>query len=61
MKFFLGTKAFNQFILSASIDQKIIFSSWKFDLNSKTIKVLPLVSYFTTVADIHGLLAQQSG
>ncbi|XP_029345448.1 uncharacterized WD repeat-containing protein C1306.02 [Acyrthosiphon pisum] len=56
-----GIKVYNQFVVTASVDQKIIFSSWSFDLNSKTVQVLPFASYFTTVADIHGLIAHKQG
>lgn len=59
--FFLGIKLFKNLVISASVDQKICFCSWSFDLNCRTIKVLPLTSYFTTVADIHGLIAQKVG
>ncbi|XP_025209201.1 WD repeat-containing protein 6-like isoform X2 [Melanaphis sacchari] len=54
-----GVKVYNQFVITTSVDQKIIFSSWSCDLNSKTIRVSPLASYFTTVADIHGLIAHK--
>lgn len=59
LKYLLGVKTFNRFVISASIDQKIIFSAWNCNLKSKTIEISPLMSYFTTVADIHGLIAQQ--
>lgn len=52
---------FKKFVISTSVDQKIIFSLWNCDINSKIIQISPLSSYFTTVADIHGLLAQQVG
>jgi len=57
----VGIKVFNQFVITASVDQKIIFSSWGCDLSSKTVQVLPFASYFTTVADIHGLIAHKVG
>lgn len=56
----LGVKALDKFVISASVDQKIIFSSWNYDYTSKTIQVSHLASYFTTVADIHGLIAQHT-
>jgi len=52
-------KLFKDFVITASVDQKIIFSSWTCDFNSKTLQILPLASYFTTVADIHGLIAEK--
>ncbi|VVC31561.1 Hypothetical protein CINCED_3A019551 [Cinara cedri] len=54
-----GVKVFNKFVVSASVDQNIIFCSWSFDMKNKSLKLSPLTSYFTTVPDIHGLIAQQ--
>lgn len=56
---YLGVKVYNRFVITTSVDQKIIFSSWSYDLSSKTIQVSPFASYFTTVADIHGLIAHK--
>ncbi|XP_050428277.1 uncharacterized protein LOC126838155 [Adelges cooleyi] len=56
-----GVRIFDTFVLSTSVDQKIIFSSWQFNATTNKIIISSLATYFTTVADIHGFIAQKEG